>query len=95
MAAEGAFDGMAPPKKTTDPKGLGVGMKEYPRHLHKWAGTNEDGSPKLNDYIVVHSDADREAALAAGWSLTPVVEAPKAEKPKAEKPKGADKGATE
>lgn len=34
----------------------------YPQHVHKPNG----------EYFVVHSDAERDAKLADGWSLTPL-----------------------
>lgn len=37
---------------------------EYPRHLHKAGG----------EHVVVHNDAEKAAALKAGWSLMPVLE---------------------
>ena len=51
----------------------------YPRHLHKAGGS----------YLLVHNDEERDAGLAAGWSLdvpvaTPV---PAAEPIAVEKPK--------
>jgi hypothetical protein len=64
MAEGMAFDQMNPPKHVTDP--LGLGLKEYPKHLHK-AGTADDGVGPL--YIVVETPAEEAAAIADGWYL--------------------------
>ena len=53
------FDGLAPPKRITDPKGLAA--HEYPRHLHRPDGT----------YCVVTNDAEKVAKLRDGWLLRP------------------------
>lgn len=39
--------------------------REFPRHLHKAGG----------EFVVVSTPADRDAHLAAGWSLVPVLDA--------------------
>jgi hypothetical protein len=37
-------------------------VQEYPRHVHKPGG----------EFLVVHDNAARDAAVAAGWFLTPL-----------------------
>lgn len=64
------FNQLEPPKTITNPKG--VANTEYPRHLHKWAGADDKGHPRMNEYIVVTSDDEKQQALADGWSLQPV-----------------------
>lgn len=80
------FDNLNPPKKVTNPTGPAAG-EAFPRHVHKYAGKHDDGSPKLNAFKVIANAGELEAALADGWSLEPVLDEPKKSKSKA-----ADKG---
>lgn len=82
------FNALKPEKNITDPKNLGM-AGEYPRHVHKWAGTDEKGYALLNDFKVVTSDEEKAAALADGWNLQPVLEDPAG---KSKKEAKADKG---
>lgn len=81
------FNALKPEKNITDPKNLGT-AGEYPRHVHKWAGTDEKGNVLLNDFKVVASDEEKAAALAEGWSLQPVLEDPGKPKKEAKADKG-------
>lgn len=42
------------------------GWREYPRTLHQWQ----------DQTLTVRTDEEKAAAIEAGWSLTPVQEAP-------------------
>lgn len=96
------FPNLTPPLNVTNP-GAMAGHQEYPRHLHKWAGLDDKGHAKPNDYVVVTTDAEKEAALAAGYALTPqgppapVQDAPVQDAPAVDadepKPKGKKKDA--
>lgn len=87
------FNQLTPPASITDPGNARAAGPEYPRHLHKCVGEHVKGDPiptdkvligsTLHEYIVVSSEAEKETALAAGFSLGPVLEAP--ELPKARK----------
>lgn len=55
-----------PPVSITNPGYTPAGYVEYPRCLHKFQFQT----------LVVHNDADKEAALKDGWSLTPVLTMP-------------------
>jgi hypothetical protein len=70
-----SFDHLNPPAAVHNP--TGIPAAEFPRHVHKFAGLNDDGSAKLNTFKVVGSAAELETAVADGWSLTPVLEDPK------------------
>lgn len=70
MSEPVAFDHLNPTKKQTDPNNVGAN-KDYPRHLHKFAGVGA-----LNTFIVVNNDIEKAAALKAGWSLEPQSEPP-------------------
>lgn len=73
------YDGMNPDKSRTDPRGYHQNP-HFPVHLFKWAG---EGQP--NTYISVGSalgdaaenEKAKAKAIKAGWSETPVLEAPK------------------
>jgi hypothetical protein len=86
-----AFDLAHPPAEVTNPNHLQV--SEYPKHLHKFAGLNEDGSPKLNRFVVVGDALEEAKRLAEGWSLTPVLEAPEGEVVEDDAPKRGKKAA--
>lgn len=66
------FDAFNPPKKQTDPAGLGAASRDYPAHVHQWAGRDEDGNVLRNHFKVVNSAQEKADALDAGWSETPV-----------------------
>lgn len=52
--------------------------KEYPRMLHGAGGT----------YCLVNSDEERDAKLAKGWSMRPVMDAPPQEYAQVAEPDG-------
>lgn len=75
------FDNLTPPAKITNPATLtGAVDRDYPRHLHKWAGPDQP-----NTYVIVRSDIERDAKLAEGYCLTPQTAPP--DEPKARKAK--------
>jgi hypothetical protein len=57
-----------PPKTVTDPDGVGLTSRDFPRHVHKWNGTEADGSPRVNLFRVVHTPAEFQAAQTEGWT---------------------------
>lgn len=66
------FNTLEPKKTVTDPAhAVTPASQEYPRHLHKWAGEGV-----LNAYVVVTNDDEKADAIAKGYALDPVMEAP-------------------
>ena len=69
MAPGEDFSYAAPSKAQSDPGSLDTPRSgEYPRHVHKWAGEEADGSPKLNLWREVKTPTEHQQALAEGWS---------------------------
>lgn len=69
--ADKSFNHLKPEVDVTNPLGVGGGRADYPRHLH-----HEDGS-----YVVVTSDAERDAKVAEGYLLSPFVAKDEPKKP--------------
>jgi hypothetical protein len=55
-----------PPAHISNPGGRT--SRDYPRHVHKWNGTEADGSPRLNRFKQVWTPAEHQAAQNEGWT---------------------------
>lgn len=64
------FNQEAPPKKITDPDGIGANAA-YPRHVYKAGGAadRDKNWTKPYTYLIVHNDDEKQRALKDGWSL--------------------------
>lgn len=74
------FDAMNPPAIITNPLEDGeVLNRDYPCHVHKYAPPVAGDHYTSGIYKVVNNDKEKAAALADGWSLTPVLVDPNAD----------------
>lgn len=88
------FNMSDPPLDVTNPKGNA--SSDYPRHVHKYAKPPTQAeitagqSYTSGEFLIVHDDKEKAAALKDGWSETPVLVDPDA--PKADDTKKPAKG---